>query len=74
MEKEHKRFVNKVFQLDPNQKGVPWEAKAYSSKRKSSEATCSSESGETSSPSSQNQGGAKKRKKIVLNVLKNEEI
>ena len=66
LEKEHKKFVNKVFQLDPNQKGIPWEAKAYISKRKTSESSTSSSSITTDAPT-------KKKKKIVLNVLKNEE-
>eukprot|EP00112_Aurelia_sp_Birch-Aquarium-sp1_P006977 Seg1762.3 transcript_id=Seg1762.3/GoldUCD/mRNA.D3Y31 product="Dedicator of cytokinesis protein 7" protein_id=Seg1762.3/GoldUCD/D3Y31 len=34
LEREHKRFVRKVFQLDPTTKGVPWEARPYTRKRK----------------------------------------
>ena len=57
LEKEHKHFVKKVFELDPNQQGVPWEPKSYSTKRKAENNL---------------QTIAKKKKPIVLNVLKNE--
>ena len=33
LQSEHKRFVNKVLKLDPQQVGIPWEAKGYVSKR-----------------------------------------
>ena len=65
LEKDHKRFVNKVYQLDPDQKskGIPWEAKAYVSKRKLQKET-------TSAAGSSNSSFPKKKKKgIVLNIL-----
>jgi len=36
LEKEYKRFVNKVYELDPSTKvtGVPWQPRGYVSKRK----------------------------------------
>jgi len=76
LEREHKRFVNKVFELDPSQraKGVPWQPKGYSSKRKLKDASSACSSSQlqcqnmVASPSTK-----KKRKPIVLNVLKNEE-
>lgn len=68
LERDHKRFVNKVYQLDPAQKskGVPWEAKAYVSKRKLEKETSSvaDPSSVTSSSSSK-----KKKKPIILNIL-----
>ena len=60
LRKEHKRFVDKVFELDPTQQGTPWKERAYVSKRKTTPQT--SESNST----------AKKRKPIVLNILKKE--
>nr|XP_047136572.1 uncharacterized protein LOC124813487 [Hydra vulgaris] len=57
LEKEHQRFVKKVFELDPNQHGIPWEPKSYSAKRKIDE---------------NSQTDAKKKKPIVLNILKKE--
>lgn len=70
LENQHKRFVNKVFQLDPNQKGIPWEAKAYSSKRKSNEIEIPKD--QEASSSSTVEHTHKKKRKIVLNILKNE--
>ncbi|XP_032234717.1 uncharacterized protein LOC5509813 isoform X5 [Nematostella vectensis] len=41
LEKEYKRFVSKVYQLDPNTTGIPWQARGYVSKRKlAGSATC----------------------------------
>ncbi|XP_046841390.1 uncharacterized protein LOC124435467 isoform X2 [Xenia sp. Carnegie-2017] len=37
LEKEHKKFVQKVFELDPQTSGVPWQPRGYVSKRKASE-------------------------------------
>lgn len=34
LEKEYKRFVNKVYKLDPSTTGVPWQPRGYISKRK----------------------------------------
>ena len=79
LEREHKRFVSKVFELDPSQraKGVPWAPKGYSSKRKLRETSSVSSSSPSPSPSQHQNETApstkKKRKPIVLNVLKNEE-
>lgn len=69
LERDHKRFVGKVYQLDPTQKikGIPWEAKVYVSKRKLEKGT-----GGSSSPSkldSSSSAGKKKKKGIVLHIL-----
>ena len=37
LEKEYKRFVQKVFKLDPQTSGVPWQPRAYVSKRKAAD-------------------------------------
>jgi len=39
LERDHKKFVKKVFELDPNQQGIPWQAKGYVSKRRHDSAT-----------------------------------
>lgn len=76
LEREHKRFVAKVFELDPTQQGIPWEAKSYVSKRKI-EKTSTSETN-TGSISCGDSGTnipptkKLKRKPIVLNILKKE--
>ena len=65
LEKEYKYFVKKVFELDPDQKGIPWEPKGYVSKRKQ----CDDRSDEKPGCS-----GSKKKKPIVLNVLHTKNI
>ncbi|CAB4003707.1 Hypothetical predicted protein [Paramuricea clavata] len=37
LEKEYKRFVQKVFELDPQTSGIPWQPRGYVSKRKAAE-------------------------------------
>lgn len=71
LERDHKRFVNKVYQLDPAQKskGVPWEAKAYVSKRKLEKETSSATDSSSVTSSSSSSSCKKKRKPIVLNIL-----
>ncbi|XP_057292477.1 uncharacterized protein LOC130621175 [Hydractinia symbiolongicarpus] len=61
LHREHKRFVKKVFELDPSQQGVPWEPKGYTSKRKQNQ----HEETDVQIPNT-------KKKKIVLNILKKE--
>lgn len=81
LEKERKRFIQKVYQLDPTQKdkGVPWQPKSYVSKRKlesvkdgahSSSTTTVEESKE--SPNETVPAKKTKRKPIVLNILNKE--
>ncbi|XP_028404558.1 uncharacterized protein LOC114527128 [Dendronephthya gigantea] len=36
LEKDYKRFVQKIFELDPQTSGIPWQPRGYTSKRKSS--------------------------------------
>lgn len=73
LEREHKRFVDKVFQLDPTQQGVPWEAKAYCSKRKLNNLSAAGSSNSSIDESGTDDVKKKrKRKPIVLNILKNE--
>ena len=77
LEKERKRFIQKVYQLDPTQKdkGVPWQPKSYVSKRKlESVKDDGSTSSTTTSEESQNETvpTRKKKKPIVLNILNKE--
>lgn len=37
LEKEYKRFVKKVYELDPSTTGIPWQPRGYTSKRKNME-------------------------------------
>lgn len=82
LQREHKRFVAKVFELDPTQQGIPWEAKSYVRKRKVNETNSPSDTTSSSSNSRADDGnhssrcssGAKKKRKpIVLNILKQEQ-
>ncbi|XP_078352845.1 uncharacterized protein LOC144637658 [Oculina patagonica] len=56
LENEYKRFVKKVYELDPSTTGVPWQPRGYVSKRKNTE-SCQSET---------------KPKKICTPLLENE--
>lgn len=74
LEKEYKQFVKKVFELDPNQPGIPWQPKGYISKRKlkeTSPADNEKTKGEPMEPQCSSQSSiSPKKRRIVLNVLK----
>ena len=77
LEGEYKAFVQKSFKLDPNQKGVPWKAKGYVSKRKASDGCGSSGVVKTNcvgdSNDSWNSGKSKRPRTIKLRILEKEQ-